>query len=267
MIELNITDNPFSDIENESFRSLFKIDTLIIQNSYLSVLKSNLFDQMALKYLHMDRNKINELKSESFSKLINLTNLSVSYNQLNSVKNDTFIYLINLESLTLSHNKIEYIELHGFNGLNNLKFLSLNNNKLKTLQINNQSIFENLVNLKELNLEANQLNSIKSSYFLPLKRLEILNIKSDIIRIVEPNSFDSFSHLRRLFISIPNISNENIFNIKNSFKPVVNRSYVLRKYYSVTHIENRVNIDCSKTLYFMKSKILYNFFNEHIDNG
>jgi Leucine-rich repeat (LRR) protein len=173
--------------------------------------------------------------------------------------------LINLESLTLSHNKIEYIELHGFNGLNNLKFLSLNNNKLKTLQINNQSIFENLVNLNELHLEANQLNSIQSSYFLPLKRLEILNIKSDMTRIVEPNSFDSFPHLRRLFISIPNISNENIFNIKNSLKPVVIRSYVLWKYYSVAHIENRVNIDCSKTLYFMKSKILYNFFNEHID--
>jgi hypothetical protein len=36
-------------------------------------------------------------------------------------------------------------------------------------------------------------------------------------------------------------------------------------YYSPVYIENRADIDCVKTLYLMEYKILYNFFNEHVD--
>ncbi len=97
-----------------------------------------------------------------------------------------------------------------------------------------------------------------------LTNLEILDIKSNIIEIIESNALDSFgSRIKRLLLSMPNISNENIYSLKNSLKP--NRVPNHFKYYSATHIENRVNIDCSKTLYFMKFKILYNFLNEHID--
>ena len=57
---------------------------------------------------------------------------------------------------------------------------------------------------------------------------------------------------------MPNISNENIYSIKNSLK--AKQINFKRRCYSVTYVENRVNIDCVKTLYFMKFKILYNFF-------
>jgi hypothetical protein len=65
-----------------------------------------------------------------------------------------------------------------------------------------------------------------------------------------------------------NISIENIYSLKDSLKPQMVRKFVHINYYAPTHIENRVNLsqlDCVKTLYFMRFKILYNFFNEHID--
>jgi hypothetical protein len=53
-----------------------------------------------------------------------------------------------------------------------------------------------------------------------LTNLEILDIKSNIIEIIESNALDSFgSRIKRLLLSMPNISNENIYSLKNSLKP------------------------------------------------
>ena len=95
-----------------------------------------------------------------------------------------------------------------------------------------------------MNTQKKNSNSIKRNYFKPLNQLEILNIKSNVTQIIEPHSFDSFKNMKKLLISIPNISNENIYNIKNSLEAKMVRKYVSWKYYSVTHVENRVNINC-----------------------
>ena len=113
--------------------------------------------------------------------------------------------------------------------------LNLNNNKLKMIQINNQSIFGYLINLTELQLESNMFNSIKKDNLKNLNKLEILNIKSNFTQLIEPHSFDSFPYIRRLLISIPNISNENIYNIKDSLKAKTVKKYFLWKHYSVTY--------------------------------
>ena len=165
----------------------------------------------------------------------------------------------------MNGNQIQVIELNGFNGLNNLTYLNLNKNKIRILQISNQSIFGTIQNLIELHLESNPLSSIKRDDLKNLTKLMVLNIKSNTTQLIEPNSFDFFPNINRLLISMPNISNENIYNIKDSLKARMVRKYVKWKYYSATHIENRIDINCSKTLHFMKLKILYNFLNEYID--
>jgi hypothetical protein len=101
-----------------------------------------------------------------------------------------------------------------------------------------------------------------------LTHLEILDLKSnenESIQI-EANSFDSFSScLHRLYLEMRNISLENIYNIRNSFKPKMVKKYSRWEYFLPVHIENRVDIECSRTLLFMRSKLLYNFLNEYID--
>ena len=45
----------------------------------------------------------------------------------------------------------------------------------------------------------------------------------------------------------------------SSLKPKKTKSFASLNYYDPVYIENRVDIDCKKTLTFIKSKILYNF--------
>jgi len=256
-------------ISNISFNSLYKIEDLFIQRNNLTRLETNIFKEMkSLTYLYLDGNKISKLDKDWFIELNNLTNLTISSNQLKSIQNETFIYLITLINLTLHDNQIEFIDLNGFKGLLNLTYLNLNANKIKDLQVNNHSIFSNLPNLVELHLQSNLIISIKSGDLNILTKLEILNIKSNGIQVIEPSSLDYFgSNIKRLLITMPNISNENIYSIKNSLKAKTVRKYLHWKYYSATYVENRNDSFkvCVKQLFLMKSKILYNFLNEHID--
>ena len=213
---------------------------------------------ISLKYLHSSK--------EIFYGLSNLTNLSLSCNQISYIQNETFVYLISLKNLTINKNQIKFIDLNGFKGIEKLIYLNLNNNSLDTSQVNNQSFLLKLSSLIQLEFAFNQISSITKYDLIGLNRLEILNLKSNQTFQIEANSFDSFdSRLRRLYLSMANISNENIYNIKNSLRPKIVKKYYRWQYILPTHIENRIDIDCSKTLFFMRSYLLYNFLNEYID--
>ena len=141
-----------------------------------------------------------------------------------------------LEILNLKKNRLYFIDLNGFKGLNNLV---------------------------DLNLESNSINSIKREHFNGLISLEKLYLKSNPIKTI-----DSFnSNISLLTFSMENISIENIKILLESFKPKVVKTVANRLiYYSPIHIENRNDTNCSKVLFFIRNKILYNFLNEHIDS-
>ncbi len=167
-------------------------------------------------------------------------NLSISNNCLEIISNETFIHLFNLYYLNLASNKL-----------------------------NSKSRFTVLSNLAVLDLNSNQIESIRKYDFDGLKNMKILDFKSNPIENIQPGSLDAFgSGIFKLSISMPNISIENIYSMKDSLKPQMVRKFVHIKYFAPAHIENRVklsDLNCVKTLYFMRFKILYNFFNEHID--
>ncbi len=143
----------------------------------------------------------------------------------------------------------------------NLSYLNLNYN-----QISDQFDFKYLFKLSVLDIESNLITQIKSHDFLDLKNLKILNLNLNPINFLEPQCFVAFgSMILKITLSIPNISLENIYHIKDSLKSKMVRKFVHINYFAPTHIENRVDIDCVKTIYFMRLKILYNFFNEHND--
>ena len=110
------------------------------------------------------------------------------------------------------------------------------------------------------------IKTIRKHDFDGFNNIKILSLVSNKIDRIEPGSLDFFgSVILKLSLTMPNISNENIYSIKDSLKPRLVRKFFHINYFAPTHIENRVDVDCVKTLYFMRFKILYNFFNEHID--
>jgi hypothetical protein len=132
--------------------------------------------------------------------------------------------------------------------------------------ISDQFDFRYLFKLSVLDIESNLITRIQSHDFFDLKNLRILNPNLNPINVIEPESFFAFgSVILKITLSMPNISLKNIHNLKDSLKPQMVRKFVHINYFAPTHIENRADIDCVKTLYFMRLKILYNFFNEHND--
>ena len=142
----------------------------------------------------------------------------------------------------------------------------MSTNRIKQLQINNQSIFNTLIYLTELDLEANLIQSINENDFKLVINLKFLNLESNPIQTIDVNPFYSDGSLIYILkLTMLNISVANVNKLRDSFKPKMVKKFFHLKYYSPTHIENRKDIDCVKTLYFMRYKIFYNFFNEHID--
>jgi Leucine-rich repeat (LRR) protein len=214
------------------------LESLDLQKNNLTDLPLFVFNQLRhLKYLFLDFNNIVSLDNDIFYGLKNLKNLSISNNKLKLISNTTFIHLFNLNYLNLASNKID-----------------------------DESNLTILFNLTVLDLSSNLIKKIKKHDFDGFKNIKMLYLESNQLERIEPGSLDLFgSVVLKLSISMPNISNENIYSIKDSLKPQMVRTFFHINYFAPTHIENRVDVDCVKTLYFMRFKILYNFFNEHID--
>ena len=103
------------------------------------------------------------------------------------------------------------------------------------------------------------INSTQIEDFLGLTKLKELNLKSNDIKIIEQQSFDSFSYeMERL--KIANLSNANLSTIKSSFL----NPWVVRNFSTIVYsfyIENRVDLNCVNVLLFLRAKINYNLEN------
>jgi Leucine-rich repeat (LRR) protein len=160
----------------------------------------------------------------------------------------------------LDNNEIDKIELNDFKGLNSLEYLYLNSNFILSIQAKS---FELNIKLTELYLQNNQIISISTNTFYGLLSLKFLNLSNNSISKIEPNGFNN-SLMKILYLPIKNITVDSFCHLKDSFKvrQVPNKTFL--NYYDTVYIENPFDNDCSKLLISMKSKIYYNFLNEHI---
>ncbi len=65
---------------------------------------------------------------------------------------------------------------------------------------------------------------------------------------------------------MPNITFEQKCDLKRTFQSNWIRKFVHIRYFEPVHIDNRVDKSCENIIEFFRVKILYNFFNEHIDS-
>ncbi len=112
----------------------------------------------------MGKNKIENIKENSFENLNNLNELAIDSNNLKSISKKFFIGLIRLHKLDISHNEILSIEKNSLNYLINLKMLKFTS---FFVNLSNGLIKEMLKN--ELNSEFSEMNHTKFS-----RRLNIL---------------------------------------------------------------------------------------------
>lgn len=81
-----------------------------------------------LEYLCLEKNKLNSIPFDIFTKLTKLKLLFLGDNQLEELPNVLFTNNINLEKIDLINNKIKFLDSSSFDGLSKLNFVELNNN-------------------------------------------------------------------------------------------------------------------------------------------
>lgn len=134
------------------------IETLDLSNNKFSKLAENAFRSYAnLRILRLRNNTLSSIHRNAFINLPKLQILDLAYNQLSNVPTDIIQNISSLLSLNLAGNNLMIIPGESFQGLENLKFLDLSGNRIGDIEPNG---LYGLSKLQVLKLENNALRSL-----------------------------------------------------------------------------------------------------------
>ncbi|EFN73944.1 Protein toll [Camponotus floridanus] len=231
---LNMSSNRLVALPPELFAQTKELRELILSNNSLAVLAPELLDSLEqLQDLDLSGNELTShwVKRGTFSRLISLVNLDLSFNALTRI--DAYVFkhltslqilklennnidtlldgcfasLINLHTLTLSHNKIVRFEPPHTIGLAALQQLFLDSNRLRGLH---RHVFANLTNLQDLSLSGNALAEIPYAVRV-LKLLKTLDLGNNHVSRIDNDSFSGLNQLYGLRLvdnKLENVSRE-----------------------------------------------------------
>ena len=167
-------------------------------NNITHLVKADLSRLSAVETLHLDRNRISEIKYRNFPSLTKLYYLHLTENNMKMISKGAFATLTNLKHLCLGKNKLETLHQDQWRGLNSLMKLQLSYNTIKTIP---NSCFHHLVQLKTLQLNGNGLTAMKKEMWLGLTSLELLDLGRNKITTIEPEAFEFSQYLRQLHLN------------------------------------------------------------------
>lgn len=204
--QLSLQNNKIEEITVEHISHLHQLETLNLQNNWLSTdgLADEGFEMLEqLAYLYLANNKLT-----SAPKVLPPSLISADFaaNQLVRIYPYTFGYKPKLRSVYLHNNKLTDTGLpdHMFNGSDNLEIITMSSNFLRVvpknlptslyrLHLKNNKLekipagaFDNLPNLRELYLQNNLLSNegMDNETFSQLSSLECLDLSNNNLSIV-----------------------------------------------------------------------------------
>lgn len=198
--KIDFSYNDFSIFTDDAYFDQFKLDVEIMD------LTGNRFQEVpgavkslgSLETLTIKQNYIHTIASNTFDKLIYLTELDLSGNLISGIAARTFTWHSSLTTLRLDKNKISLLVDESFSGLSSLSLLDLSANSLSELEA---SHFNGLLNLKTLKLSSNSLTSLGSGVFVQLPNLYNLELESNGLSAVESDTFSGITNLKSLELS------------------------------------------------------------------
>ncbi|KAG8453720.1 hypothetical protein GDO86_000373 [Hymenochirus boettgeri] len=247
---LDISGNSLSEIDNNSFVFLQKLESLNLENNDISVLRSRAFNGLSevqllnlkkffspkgikiddqsfqwlkkLKNLNMEDNKMIPITEYTFIGLESLRNLSLSEATLKqqTITNKTFSSLSGspLIHLNLSKTGVARLEHGAFSCLKHLQVLDLGLNQIDQEFFGHE--FEGLANIETIYLSYNKRLTLTSNSFNFVPGLRKLNLRKTALTFLDPNP-SPFTALQNL--SVLDLGNNNIANIQEDvFKGLFN---------------------------------------------
>ncbi|XP_059381174.1 leucine-rich repeat-containing protein 4B [Carassius carassius] len=176
---------------------------LNLQENSIQVIRSDTFKHLNhLEILQLSKNQIRQIEVGAFNGLPNLITLELFDNRLPLVPSQAFEYLSKLRELWLRNNPIETLPAYAFHRVPSLRRLDLG--ELRKLSFISEAAFEGLLNLRFLNLGMCGLKDVPN--LTPLVRLEELELSGNQLGVVRPGSFQGLVSLRKLWLMHSRIS-------------------------------------------------------------
>ncbi|XP_019875030.2 leucine-rich repeat-containing protein 15-like [Aethina tumida] len=189
-------DGSINGIKEGAFTKMPKLEQLVLSSNKLEVIPQGVFNNLNLKQIYLNENRIAKIEAGAFENDNNLRKLSFRYNNIKRLQPETFNNL-NLEQLTLSHNKISTLNKNDLGVLPALTVLHLDNNRLTTFLSDSLSHPQRL---EILWLHNNSINVLFSYMFQELKSLKLLNLGSNGITMIEPRTFEKIPLINNLIL-------------------------------------------------------------------
>ncbi|XP_072021444.1 uncharacterized protein [Amphiura filiformis] len=197
--------------------NLYIID--LFQNAITYIPDDTFLEQIFVKYLRLDTNRLTNLTGSPFRDLSMLVWLDFSHNILHDIGKDVFDGLKNLNTLYLSFNKLQSFPEGCFNSLDSLLELYLDNNEF--IRIPN-GVFSALRNLNSVDFDFNYFDTLElTDEFHSLTSLSSFRISIDAsYSIIRNNTFKEFSNIPLTFLAF--VTSGTVFPEHGLFEPLKN---------------------------------------------
>lgn len=206
--EIYLQNNSISVLAPGLFANLEQLLALDLSRNLLtsSWINADTFSGLIrLVLLNLSYNRISKLDPSFFRDLYTLQILNLEHNSLETIPADTFAPMNNLHTLIISYNKITYLDAYSLNGLYVLSLLALDNNQLEGIH---PEAFRNCSSLQDLNLNSNQLKAVPLA-LKDMRLLRTVDLGENLITYLEEPGFRglvSLYGLRMLGNRIQNVS-------------------------------------------------------------
>lgn len=183
-----------------SFDKYAKISELkfIVQSGSLTFLPTEVIKKLInLSELSVSFSNINAIESFAFANSSALQIIRLNNNNITRIKKYAFANHNSLERLDLQENELQEIDGQSFANLSRLEYLALNNNKISQLH---NGTFSALNNLMELQLQHNWIHKIRPDMFHRLENLRVLKLSSNKLRTIGNAAFIELWSLQELYL-------------------------------------------------------------------
>jgi Leucine-rich repeat (LRR) protein len=235
------------------------INVLILNRNQIESIKRADLKRIGKDFIYIDLsdNQISFIETNAFIDMESMKFLGLAGNKIKSIDH-IGLKSTKITNLELGYNQIESINID-FKIFNKLKILNLTNNRIKSIDFLNFSFHPMITSL---DLSQNQIDNITNQRFEVLNKLRRIDLSKNPIKSFKNVKFNT-SSLAKIRVSIADLNDEGINDLRNSIKPQIAKqleSLGLVYFKSVFVEDDDYPLNCSTTFLFLRNNILFNLF-------
>ncbi|KAK6731777.1 hypothetical protein RB195_007933 [Necator americanus] len=202
LVSLNLSHNSIDESSPNVFTSNV-LELLDLSWNRISTIPSRLYPNSmgSLVHLHLEGNRIPELKPLELMNYTRLQTLNIASNRLEKLRDDIFAGLNELSALRLANNSIDTVEPAAFADLT-LGDVDLSHNRLTEVPIAIGRLFR----LKKIDLSHNKIKKLHQFIFNKISHLHTIDLSHNELPSVSPYVFSDCAYLTSLNLSHNHIS-------------------------------------------------------------